>query len=120
VLGSTRYMEIRAAHLGLEIGYTWYRRDAWGTAANPEAKLLLLAHAFEASGAERVEFKTDHRNERSQGAIARLGAVREGVFRHHRRRPDGSWRDSVCLSILREEWPGVRSGLEQRLSVAAG
>jgi RimJ/RimL family protein N-acetyltransferase len=97
VLGSTRYMEIRAAHLGLEIGYTWYRRDAWGTAANPEAKLLLLAHAFEASGAERVEFKTDHRNERSQGAIARLGAVREGVFRHHRRRPDGSWRDSVCL-----------------------
>ena len=82
---------------------------------NAEVKLLLLGHAFEDCGFERVKLQTDSINERSQKAIARLGAVREGVLRHHQPRADGSWRDTVVFSILSTEWPAVRTGLETRL-----
>jgi RimJ/RimL family protein N-acetyltransferase len=77
--------------------------------------LLLLGHAF-ASGAERVELKTDALNARSRAAMLKLGCAFEGVHRHHMRRPDGSWRDTAWFSILREEWPGVRTRLEARLA----
>ncbi|MFZ6029786.1 MAG: GNAT family N-acetyltransferase [Chloroflexota bacterium] len=110
-IGSTRYMEIRAKHRGLEIGGTWYAPAHQRTAANTECKLLLLAHAFEALGCIRVQIKTDVRNERSQRAIERLGAVREGVLRNHVILPDGVVRHTVYYSILDSEWPGVKARL---------
>jgi RimJ/RimL family protein N-acetyltransferase len=99
----------------LEIGWTWYARAHWRSAVNTEAKLLLLTHAFEDLGMGRVQLKTDHLNTRSQQAIARLGATREGVLRRHRRRADGSWRDSVYFSLLAEEWPAAKARLTERL-----
>ncbi|GGZ20785.1 N-acetyltransferase [Streptomyces inusitatus] len=114
-VGWTTFLDVDAAHERLEIGWTWYGREYWRTAVNSETKLLLLTHAFEELGMGRVQLKTDHLNERSQAAIARLGARREGVLRRHRRRPDGSWRDSVYFSILAEEWPPVKERLRARL-----
>lgn len=114
-LGSTRFMDVQADHRGVEIGWTWYDPAVWGTLVNPEAKYLLLRHAFETWGAIRVQLKTDLRNVRSQAAIARLGARREGVLRQHRIRPDGSFRDSVLYSIIDREWPAVKVELERRL-----
>jgi RimJ/RimL family protein N-acetyltransferase len=116
IVGMTRLFEIDAQHRRCEIGYTWYVPDVWGTAVNPEAKLLLLTHCFDSWGARRVQFKTDHENLRSQAAIERLGAVQEGVLRAHMIRPDGSRRDSALYSITREEWPKVKAGLEARLT----
>jgi len=86
-------------------------RRVWRSAVNTESKLLLLGHAFDDLGYERVALKTHHRNERSQAAIARLGAVREGVLRHHMVDRYGGWRDSVYYSVLSAEWPAVRAGL---------
>lgn len=111
VAGSTRYLEVRPDQRGVEIGWTWHATWHWRTAVNTECKLLLLRHAFEERGALRVEFKTDIRNERSQAAIARLGAQREGVLRQHRIRLDGTLRDSVVFSITHREWPTVRERL---------
>jgi RimJ/RimL family protein N-acetyltransferase len=111
----SRLFEIDAMHRRCEIGYTWYIPEVWGTSVNPEAKFLLLTHCFETWGAARVQFKTDHENLRSQAAIAKLGAVKEGVLRAHMIRPDGTQRDSVIYSITREEWPGVKAGLKARL-----
>ncbi|MGI5338466.1 GNAT family N-acetyltransferase [Streptomyces sp. CA-181903] len=113
--GVTCCFEASTAHEQMEIGGTWYGREYWRTAVNTESKLLLLTHAFEELGMGRVYWKTDHRNERSQAAIRRLGAVYEGTFRRHRQRPDGSWRDSVYFSMLRDEWPSVRERLVSRL-----
>ena len=101
-----------------EIGATWYAPHAQGTKINPAAKYLLLGHAF-ACGAERVEIKTDSENMRSRAAIVKLGAVFEGVHRHHMRRADGTWRDTAWYSILKAEWPAVKTKLEQRLSPGA-
>lgn len=115
VVGSTRFLDITPAHRALEIGWTWLSPDVWRTPVNTECKLLLLRHAFETLGMIRVQLKTDGRNERSQRAIERLGAVREGVLRHHRIMPDGYLRDSVYYSILVEEWPAVRTRLEEAL-----
>lgn len=114
-VGMTSYLDISAADSRLEIGGTWYARSVWKSHVNPASKLLLLTNAFDELGAERVALKTDHMNTRSQSAIARLGAAREGVLRHHMRRPDGTWRDTVYFSILREEWPAARAGLADRL-----
>jgi N-acetyltransferase len=114
IVGSTRYLEIVPAHKRVEVGWTWYARTAQATAINPECKLLLLTHAFEA-GANRVELKTDARNARSRAAIAKLGAKEEGVFRAHMVVRDGHIRDTVYFSIIRSEWPDVRSRLEARL-----
>ncbi|MBH1937134.1 GNAT family N-acetyltransferase [Streptomyces sp. AV19] len=113
--GWTTFMDIDTADERLEIGWTWYGRAYWRSPVNTEAKLLLLTHAFEELGMGRVQLKTDHLNERSQAAIARLGARREGVLRRHRRRADGSWRDTVYFSLLAEEWPASKAFLASRL-----
>jgi N-acetyltransferase len=114
-IGATRYMDIQAVHRGLEIGGTWYAPEHQRTAANTEAKFLLLRHAFEVMGCIRVQLKTDLRNERSQRAIERLGAVREGVLRDHILMPDGHRRSSVYYSVLDHEWPAVKARLEEKL-----
>jgi RimJ/RimL family protein N-acetyltransferase len=116
VIGSTSYWDFDAHNAHVEIGSTWLSRSLWGTGRNAEAKLLLMTHAFEALGLERVAFRTDIRNERSQRAIERLGAVKEGIHRHEMMRRDGSWRDSVHYSILRAEWPAAKVSLRDRIA----
>lgn len=115
LVGSTSYLDIDAANGRVEVGSTWIGPAWWRTEVNTATKLLVIGHAFETLGLERVALKTDHLNERSQRAIERLGAVREGVLRHHMRRPDGSWRDTVYYSILNAEWPAVRDRLRAAL-----
>ena len=114
-VGCTRYLNIERAHRSLEIGGTWYGVPYQRTGVNTEAKYLLLRHAFETLGCLRVQLKTDLRNERSQRAIERIGAVREGVLRKHMILPDGLVRDSVIYSILDTEWPGVKGRLEEMM-----
>jgi RimJ/RimL family protein N-acetyltransferase len=116
IVGSTRYYEIDTALPRLAIGYTWYARRWQKSHLNTACKRLLLEHAFEALGCVAVAFHTDELNEDSQRAIERLGAQREGVLRAHRRRVDGSLRNTVCFSILAGEWPNVSNWLEMRLS----
>ncbi len=116
VAGATRYLEIRAADHGLEIGGTWYGAAYRRTHVNTECKYLLLEHAFEGLKCIRVQLKTDSRNERSQKAIERLGAVKEGMLRNHIILPDGHIRHSVYYSILDSEWPAVKARLQQMLS----
>ena len=116
-VGSTRYMDVSAAHRAVEVGWTWYAPQAWGTAVNPEAKLLLLGHAFERWEAIRLYLKTDSLNLRSRAAILKLGARYEGDLRNHRIRPDGSYRHSSYYSILDTEWPAVKAGLLARLAL---
>jgi RimJ/RimL family protein N-acetyltransferase len=113
--GATRYLDIRPAHRGLEIGGTWYGVEFQRTRVNTEAKYLLLKHAFETLDAIRVQFKADARNERSLLAIERLGAQREGILRNHMVLDNGLFRDSVYFSILASEWPGVKQRLEDKL-----
>jgi RimJ/RimL family protein N-acetyltransferase len=117
-IGSTRYMSLREAHRGLEIGWTWLVPSAWRTGANVEAKLLMLEHAFERLGCMRVEFKTDARNERSRAALAALPAQFEGVFRRHMIMPGIGIRDSAYYSVIDGDWPKVRVNLERRLAEA--
>ena len=114
--GHTTYMNISRRDRGLEIGGTWLGKPWHRTGINTEAKYLLLRHAFEELGAVRVQLKTDARNVQSQTAIARLGAVREGVLRKHRLVRDGFLRDSVMFSIIGEEWPGVKARLERMMA----
>ena len=114
-IGSTRYLTLRPEHRGLEIGWTWNARPAWGSGANAEAKLLLLRHAFETLGCMRVEFKTDALNERSRAALEALPARFEGIFRKHMLVRDGALRDSAYYAITDDEWPTVRGNLERRL-----
>ncbi len=116
VAGATRYMEIRPEHRGLEIGGTWYGADFRRTAVNTECKYLLLRHAFEQLSCIRVQLKTDSRNVRSQAAIERIGAKREGMLRNHMILPDGTIRHSVYYSILDSEWPAVKKRLEGMLA----
>lgn len=115
VVGTTSLGDLFLTDERLHLGWTAYTPLAWGTQVNPECKLLLLEHAFVDCGFGRVKLQTDLVNERSQAAIERLGAVREGVLRRHRRRADGSFRDTVVYSILADEWPAVRTGLTERL-----
>lgn len=115
VVGTSSYLDVSPNDARLEIGSTTYTPAVWGGAVNPETKLLLLGHAFEALHAGRVQLKTDVRNVRSQQAIARLGARYEGTLRRYQRRADGTVRDTVLFSILAEEWPAVRDGLRARL-----
>jgi RimJ/RimL family protein N-acetyltransferase len=122
-IGSTRLLDVRPADRQVEIGATFLARAYWRTPANTESKLLVLSHCFEKLGCVRVALKTDGRNVRSQEAIARLGAVREGVLRRHMR-VRGYQRDTVYYSILDDEWPGVKARLQIRLygpgAVSAG
>lgn len=116
VIGSTRFMDINPAHRRLEIGATWLTRDAQRTGANVEAKLLLLRHAFETVGVQKVVFKTEALNTQSRTAILALGAAEEGTFRRHLIAENGRMRDMVYFSLLDSEWPGVRSHLQARLA----
>jgi len=116
VAGATRYMNIMHHDRGLEIGGTWYGPEFQRTVVNTECKYLLLSHAFETLGCIRVQLKTDLRNERSQKAIERIGAVKEGILRNHMILPDGHYRHSVFYSILDTEWPEVKSRLEERMA----
>lgn len=119
VVGSTRFYAIDRSVPRLALGYTWYAARAQRTGLNTEAKRLLLGHAFEALGCEAVELDTSHLNARSQAAIERLGAKRDGVLRAHMRHRDGSLRDSVVYSILASEWPEIRARLDARLQESA-
>ncbi len=115
VAGATRLMDIQPDNYAVEIGGTWLGRAWRRTAINSESKYLLLRHLFEAIGCRRVCFKTDLLNERSQRAIERLGAVREGVLRKHMVVQNGRSRDSVYYSIIDDEWPATRARMEREL-----
>jgi N-acetyltransferase len=117
VLGSTRFYDIDEATPTCAIGYTWYAAGAQRTHVNSACKRLLLAEAFEVLACTAVFFHTSHLNLRSQAAIARLGATRDGVLRQHKRHKDGSLRDTYVYSILDSEWPNVRKRLDGHLAV---
>lgn len=116
VIGSTRYGAIDAQHRRAEIGWTWITPQFQRTAANTEAKFLLLRHAFETLKLNRIEFKTDSLNEKSRLALLRIGATEEGTFRQHIVTHTGRIRHSVYYSIVRPEWLTVKRGLEQKLA----
>ncbi len=115
IVGTTSYLEVSPVDARLEIGFTLYAPDVWGTVVNPECKLLLMSWAFDEAGMGRVQLKTDIRNTRSQAAIARLGARYEGVLRRYQRRQDDSVRDTVVFSVIAEDWPDVKAALGQRI-----
>ena len=117
-VGHSAFLEISAPHARVEIGWTWYGASVRGGAVNPACKHLLLARAFD-GGAQRVELKTHRLNQRSQRAIAGVGAVREVVLRSHYATWTGERRDTVMFSVLPDEWPAVREGLERRLQAFA-
>jgi len=114
-LGSTRYLNLRPRDRSLEIGGTWLNPVAWDSGMNVEAKYLLMRHAFERLGCLRVEFKTDATNERARAALAALPAQFEGIHRKHMLVRGGERRDSAWYSVIDDEWPSVRTELEQRL-----
>ncbi len=116
VAGCTRYLNVMPKDRGLEVGGTWYGVDFQRTAVNTECKYLLLCHAFETLHCIRVQLKTDLRNEKSQKAIERIGAIREGVLRNHMILPDGRYRHSVFYSILDTEWMDVKKRLEEMMA----
>ena len=115
-IGSSRYMNIVLEHRRLEIGWTWVAPAWQRSGANREAKLLMLGHAFDVLGCRRVEFKTDSLNEPSRGALLGIGAQFEGIFRNHMVMPGGRMRHSAYYSVIDEEWPAVRAGLERSLA----
>ena len=116
VVGSTRFANIDVAHRRLEIGWTWINPRWQRTFVNTEAKYLMLSHAFETLGCQRVELKTDSLNEQSRNAILRLGAKEEGTFRNHMITSTGRIRHSIYFSIIDSEWPATKARLEEKLS----
>ncbi|MBV9872136.1 MAG: GNAT family N-acetyltransferase [Frankiaceae bacterium] len=116
IIGTSSLGDIDLHNEKCHLGWTAYTPSVWGTSVNPECKLLMLGHAFEHCRFGRVKIQTDSINTRSQAAIAKLGAVREGVTRRDIKRTDGSWRDSVVYSVIIDDWPAVKAGLEQRLA----
>jgi RimJ/RimL family protein N-acetyltransferase len=116
IVGTTRYYEFEAELPRLAIGYTWYAKRWQQTHLNTACKRLLLEHAFDTLGCVAVAFHADEANEPSLRAIERLGAQREGVLRAHKRRPDGTLRNTVCFSILAEDWPNVEGWLGMRIN----
>lgn len=115
IIGSSRYLDLSRSHKTLEIGWTWYHPDFWRTRVNTETKFLMLQYAFEEMDMNRVQFCTDSRNIRSQTAISRLGAKKEGVLRKHRIIADDFVRDTVVFSIIKEEWPMVKTILQDMM-----
>ena len=115
IIGSTSIYEISKEHSRCEIGSTWLTPSYWRTAVNTNCKYLLLQHVFETLELERVQLKTDNLNIRSQNAIMRIGAKFEGRLRSHMRRKDGTMRDTMLYSIIREEWPAIKGMLEERM-----
>ncbi|MEH6434699.1 GNAT family N-acetyltransferase [Massilia sp. DD77] len=120
VIGTTSYHDIMADIGRVEIGYTWYAKRAQRTHVNTSCKLLLMSHAFDTLGCGVVGWRTDCENFASQAAIERLGAHKDGVLRHHHMRRDGTVRDTVMYSVLRAEWPAIKSKLHARLASHAG
>jgi len=116
IVGSTRYLAIRPYDHVLEIGWTWLAPQAQRSRINTEMKFLMLQHAFEELNMRRVELKTDLRNSRSQRAIERLGAVKEGIFRKHMRVQNDFQRDTVFYSVIDDEWSAVKEKLLERLA----
>jgi N-acetyltransferase len=116
VVGTTSLGDWDLSNERAHIGWTAYGPPWWGGNVNAECKLLMLGHAFDDCGFGRVKLQTDLLNKRSQAAIARLGATREGVLRRHQRRADGTFRDTVVFSVLVDEWPEVRTALLARLT----
>jgi RimJ/RimL family protein N-acetyltransferase len=116
VVGTTSLGDVDVEDEKVHLGWTAYSPEVWGTSVNPECKLLLLQHAFEDCGFGRVKLRTDLLNTRSQAAIAKLGATREGIARRHIKRGDGTWRDSVIFSVIIDDWPVVKAGLQDRLA----
>ncbi|GAA3007277.1 GNAT family protein [Streptosporangium longisporum] len=112
--GWTTYIDTPGYAESIEIGWTWYARSVWRSAVNTECKVLLIDHAFDVLGMSRVQLKTDDLNLRSQNAIGRIGGVHEGTLRRHRRRADGTWRNTVYFGILDDEWPAHRARLTGR------
>lgn len=115
VVGTSSLGDVLLDREHVHLGWTMYGSRWWGTVVNPEAKFLLLAHAFETCGFGRVKIQTDAINSRSRAAILKLGAQFEGITRRDSQRADGSWRDTAVYSILIDEWPAVRRGLLARL-----
>lgn len=115
VIGSTRFLNISQANRHLEIGWTWYDPSVWRTGVNTECKYMLMKHSFEVLEAVRVQICVDARNARSNQAVSRLGATKEGVLRRHRILSDGFIRDTCVYSVIDKEWPIVKSRLEHFL-----
>lgn len=115
LVGTSALSEADLHNESIHIGSTLYGSQWWGTQVNPESKLLLMAHCFDDCRYGRVKIQTDVLNMRSQAAIAKIGAQREGVLRRHMKREDGTFRDSVVFSVLKDEWPHVKAGLISRL-----
>lgn len=120
IIGSTRFLDIQLEHKRLEIGSTWLNPKYWRTPINTHCKYLLLHHCFESLKLHRVQLKTDHENIRSQTAIERIGAKKEGILRNHMIRPDGTIRHTVMYSITNEEWPSVKEHLHQLMGERDG
>lgn len=120
VIGSTSYLDYTPAHLRVEIGSTWYVPAVWGKAVNPECKLLLFTHAFDALRMNRVSFHVDAINLRSQRAVLKLGAIKEGILRKHAVVYSGRIRDTVVFSVTVDDWPAIRERLCQRLNGIRG
>lgn len=116
-IGSSRYCNVDAKNKRLEIGYTWYAKSYQRSAVNTEAKLLLLAYAFEELSCIAVEFRTNWHNQASKNAIARLGAKQDGILRQHQTMDDGTYRDTVVFSILNSEWLSIKKGLTLKLAL---
>jgi RimJ/RimL family protein N-acetyltransferase len=115
-IGSSSYCEIRLPNKGIEVGFTWIAKEHRGTRVNPESKLLMFTHAFEVLGCERAQLKCDALNLHSAAAILKLGAKKEGVLRKQMLVRGGRMRDTAIFSIIREEWPAVKAGLEKRVA----
>jgi RimJ/RimL family protein N-acetyltransferase len=115
VVGTSSLGDVDLVNERVHLGWTAYEPSVWSSPVNPECKLLLLSHAFDECGFGRVKIQTDLVNARSQAAIAKLGATREGVLRRHIRRADGTFRDTVVFAVTVDDWPHVRAGLEARL-----
>ena len=115
--GSTRFYDIQLKHQTLQLGYTWYGKDFQGTGLNKQCKYLLFQFAFEKMGMERVEFRADNNNARSIAAMKSIGCIVEGVLRSNLPKVEGGRRNSIVLSILKDEWPEVKRNLEEKLSL---
>ena len=116
-VGSTRFYDIQLDHGTTQLGYTWYSEKTWGTGLNEHCKLLLLSYAFEKIGFERVEFRADNRNKRSIAAMQKIGCTIEGILRNHLPTSDGTRRDSIVLSMLKNEWPTIKAGFLARIKM---
>jgi RimJ/RimL family protein N-acetyltransferase len=114
-VGSTRFYDIQLENSSTQFGYTWYSEKTWGTGLNEHCKLLLLTYAFETIGFERVEFRADNRNKRSIAAMQKIGCTVEGILRNHLPTSDGTRRDSIVLSMLKNDWPTIKAGFLARI-----